>query len=252
LVRVSRWVTVVLAALSLAAAMSLESVSAAWKLLVATGAGAGTVLIARWFWWRVNAWSEITAMTAAALISIALQLIWGLDRGDAGDFATLMLITVPLTTAAWVAVTLATPPEPRPALLEFYRRVRPHSAWWGPIAREAGDAWPAQSIGRDALSWAAICGLIYGLLFGFGKLLLLEPLAGLALLLAALACAAALRRTLAGYKPNEGTAVFSGTAKRSSMDPSAQNIRMARTTSFWVQPCQRSRPTEIEVTPPSQ
>jgi hypothetical protein len=89
-----------------------------------TGAGTGTVLLLRWFWWRINAWSEVSAMAVArrCRCSSRSRLEWDGDKPR--DFAYLMLVTVGLTTIAWLAVTWLTPPEPRTTLHAFYRRVR--------------------------------------------------------------------------------------------------------------------------------
>jgi len=197
LIRVSRWTTVALAALSLGAAASLGSISAAWKILVATGAGVGTVLIARWFWWRVNAWSEIAAMTAAAVISVGLQVGGGLDTGDPNDFVTLMMVTTPLTVLVWAAVALLTPPESEATLTDFYRRIRPHPTFWGPVARRAPEVVDGSSWGADFVTWACVCGLIYGALFGIGKVLLLDPAVGALGLLISFACGARLTKVFA-------------------------------------------------------
>src|SRR4249920_895839 len=94
----SQLVTVLLMIVSLIVTFNLESIGAAWKLLLVTGAGTGTVLLLRWFWWRVNAWSEVTAMIVAAAVSLFLQLRWNWDSDDPRQFAYLMLTTVAITT----------------------------------------------------------------------------------------------------------------------------------------------------------
>jgi SSS family solute:Na+ symporter len=131
---------------------------------------------------------------------LALQLGGGLRTGDPSDFVTLMLITTPLTTVIWVAVTLLTSPENVETLTRFYLRVRPHPMFWGPVARKASASARPESWGSDILGWLAVCGLIYGLLFGAGKVLLLEPLPGAVLLGVALTCAAFLAQT---FHPRE-------------------------------------------------
>ena len=174
LISAARIVTVLLAVASAVITFYMDSIAGAWKLLLATGAGTGTVLILRWFWWRINAWSEVSSMVAAFVVSLSLQLAAGYDTGDPHDFAVVMLITVGLTTVIWIAVTFLTRPEPEEKLVAFYRRVRPYAAFWGPAARVAGDVTPPASARRDLLSWVAGCGLIYGALLGLGKLLLGE------------------------------------------------------------------------------
>src|SRR4029079_15200859 len=124
----SQIVTVLLMAISLVVTYYLGSIKGAWQLLLITGAGTGSVLLLRWYWWRINAWSEVSAMIVAAAVSLYLQLHfgWTSDSNDnTYQFAYLMLTTVAITTAAWILVTFLTPPEPRQRLVEFYRRVRP-------------------------------------------------------------------------------------------------------------------------------
>ena len=97
----------------------LDSIEYAWKLLMVTGAGTGTVLLLRWFWWRINAWSEVSAMIVAAAVSLYLQLYLDWNSDEPRDFALIMLVTVGITTVAWLVVTLLTPPEPRETLVQF-------------------------------------------------------------------------------------------------------------------------------------
>ena len=187
LVSAARIATVLLAIASAVITFYMDSIAGAWKLLLATGAGTGGVLILRWFWWRINAWSEVSSMVAAFVVSVGLQLGAGYDTDDPHDFAVVMLITVGLTTAVWITVTFLTAPEPEEKLVAFYRRVRPYATFWGPAARVASDVPPASGARRDLLSWVAGCGLIYGALLGLGKLLLGElSEAGLFALLAAI------------------------------------------------------------------
>ena len=112
---------------------------------------------------------------------MSLQTIGGLNSDRPVDFAWLMIYTVGFTTAVWLAVTFLTRPEPEAMLVAFYRRTRPSSGW-GPIARLA----PEVNAPADGLSnladWACGCVLIYGALFGVGKLLLKEYAPGLAML----------------------------------------------------------------------
>jgi SSS family solute:Na+ symporter len=171
LVTTSRIATVLLAGIAAVVTFYMESIGGAWKLLLATGAGTGGVLILRWFWWRINAWSEVAAMATAFVVSIALQWQMGYDTDDPNDFAIVMLWTVSVTTIVWVTVTLLTGPEPYDKLLQFYKRVRPYPLLWGPIPAAAGDKDLRRSPMRDVAYWFTGCGLIYGALFGIGKLL---------------------------------------------------------------------------------
>src|SRR5690349_760538 len=176
----SQVVTVLLMIASLIVTFYMESISGAWKLLLVTGAGTGTVLLLRWFWWRINAWSEVSAMITAAVVSLFLQLVLKWDSDKPRDFAYLILVTVGITTVVWITVTLLTRAEPVETLTVFYRRVRPEGPGWNRVAAIAGFA-GAHAEGRLAtqfLNWLLGCALIYGSLFGIGKLIFKEWLLG--------------------------------------------------------------------------
>src|SRR5262249_44814143 len=130
----SQIVTVLVMIISLMVTFNLDSIGGAWKLLLVTGAGTGTVLLLRWFWWRINAWSEVSAMIAAATVSLYLQIYLKWDSDQPRDFAYLMLVTVAITTLVWLFVTFFTAPEPSEKLIQFYRRVRPGGPGWKRIA----------------------------------------------------------------------------------------------------------------------
>jgi Na+/proline symporter len=181
-VSVSRLATILLTLVSAVVTYYLDSIAGAWKLLLVTGAGTGGVLLLRWYWWRINAWSEVSSMIAAFAVSFTLQLGFGLDTDKPADFAWLMIITVAITTAVWLTVTFSTRPEPEGTLVSFYRRTAPSAAGWGPIAAIAPDIKPSRDGLASLADWVAGCMLIYGVLFGTGKLLLHETGSGLALL----------------------------------------------------------------------
>jgi len=176
----------------------MESIGGAWKLLLVTGAGTGTVLLLRWFWWRINAWSEVSAMVTAAVVSIFLQTVLKWNGEDPKQFAYLMLVTVGITSVVWITVTLFTSPEPRVKLISFYRRVRPEGPGWTQVAAEAGLS-ESHAQGRLSLqfaNWILGCALIYGSLFGIGKLIFKEWGAGLLYLLVAIVAGALISRNL--------------------------------------------------------
>lgn len=158
------------------------SISGAWKFLMAIGAGTGSVFILRWFWWRINAWSEVSAMLASFVTSLVLQFWLKWNSDDAEQLAKTVLVTVAVSTATWIAVTLATAPEDRATLLRFYRRVRPAAALWGPVAQEAPEVTPPKDGWTNLRDWAAGCLSIYMALFGVGKLIFGETALGLAFL----------------------------------------------------------------------
>jgi len=157
-VTASRLATIFVALLSACATDYMlthgASIATAWKFLLALGAGAGLVFILRWYWWRINAWSEIAAMTAAATISLTLESRFGLPvvralhhfdpalaprltKTTPHAFAWLMLTTTALTTATWLAVTRLTQPESESTLQSFYDRVRPAALGWNRFALAA-------------------------------------------------------------------------------------------------------------------
>lgn len=186
-VRVSQLATVLLTVISAVITRYMDSIAAAWQLLIVTGAGTGTVLILRWYWWRINAWSEVSAMATAFVVSVWLQTAIGWSSADPRGFASIMLVTVAITTAVWLAVTLLTPAEPEAHLVAFYRRVRPSAALWKPIARLAPEVPPGRELKYNFLDWLAGCGMIYGALFGTGKIILKDYGTGVILLAVALA-----------------------------------------------------------------
>jgi Na+/proline symporter len=184
----SRLATALLTVISAAVAFRIESIGGAWKLLIITGAGTGAVLLLRWYWWRINAWSEVSAMITAFVVSVLLQTVGGLDIDRPLDFARIVLVTVAITTVVWLVVTFATRPETNATLVAFYRRTRPSRMGWGPVAAQAPEVHASADGLANLLDWVAGCVLVYGVLFGVGKLLLQETLPGILLLgLAAIA-----------------------------------------------------------------
>ncbi len=194
----SQAVTVFLMIVSLIVTFNMESIGGAWKLLLVTGAGTGTVLLLRWFWWRINAWSEVSAMICAALVSIFLQVGLKWNSDDPKSFAYLMLVTVGTTSLVWIVVTLISRPEPMDKLIAFYRRVRPEGPGWNGVAAEAGLA-AEHAQGRLSLqfvNWILGVALIYGSLFGIGKLIFKEWGTGFIFLLVAIVAGALISRNL--------------------------------------------------------
>jgi solute:Na+ symporter, SSS family len=192
-VAVSRWATVVLFLLSTLVTWQLGSIEGAWKFLLAIGAGTGLVLILRWYWWRINAWSEISAMVTSFAVSlIAMNTIAKrFAPGDPNADAVVMLVTVAISTVVWLGVTFMTKPEPVATLESFYKRVRPGGPGWAGVSEGLGLG--REPIPGGALAWTNwLAGIVavYGSLFGIGKLVFGEVGVGLAMLvIAALAFA---------------------------------------------------------------
>jgi Na+/proline symporter len=197
LVGISRMATVVIMASSIVVTYFMGSIEGAWRFLLAIGAGTGLVLILRWYWWRINAWSEISAMIASLIVSLVLWFAVGLDPDDPTQWAWIMLATVGASTVAWVGVTFATRPEEEEVLKSFYRRVRPGGPGWTRISealehgQEGMDGGPL-----NWTNWIAGVTCVYASLFGVGKILFGDSVPGAGLLLLATVCFGWIARNL--------------------------------------------------------
>ncbi|NIM49553.1 MAG: sodium:proline symporter [Gemmatimonadales bacterium] len=165
-VRVSQLVVVSLMIVGGLAAYTMQSIRGAWELFFGMTVGIGGVYVMRWWWWRVNAWSEIAAWVSTAVVYVGAYVI---DPDLV--FGWHLIITAGLSTVCWVAVTLVTPPTDERKLIEFYERVRPGSPWWQPVARRSSV--PVDRMGwSDIRDWCAGLVFIYAGLFAVGKLIL--------------------------------------------------------------------------------
>jgi Na+/proline symporter len=179
-VNASRLATVFLVLAAAVVAWELTSVSAGWKIVLELGAGTGGVYLLRWYWWRVNAWSEISAMAAALVTTLALHsdAFWMATLGRAKPFsgsdpvvfAKTTLCTTGVTTLVWLIVTLLTRPEEDDTLVKFYKKVRPQVTGWKPVAKLAGDVSGTQDLGRNLLSWLLGCVMVYTMLACIGQM----------------------------------------------------------------------------------
>ena len=205
-VNASRLATALLVVAAAAVAWELKSVSDGWKIVLELGAGTGGVYLLRWYWWRVNAWSEISAMFAAMVTTLALHsdALWNALIGHSQPFtgsapvifAKTTLCTTGVTTLVWIAVTLLTSAVPQDTLIKFYTKVRPQITGWLPVAKLAGDVPVTRDLGRNLLSWILGCVLIYSALFSIGKLCFGLYQEGLLLAILAVASALALSRLM--------------------------------------------------------
>ncbi len=194
----SRVATGLLMVLSLVVMAFLSSVEQGWKILLGLGAGTGLVLILRWYWWRVNAWSEISAMAASFVTCILLQVV-GLDLGDtaSGDYALTMGITVAVTTLVWLTVTFMTAPETDAVLERFYRQVRPGGAGWRRVSTRLGfgdDKVPGGVL--SWVNWVAGVVAVYASVFSVGAMLTGWPVRGLVYAVVALGAFSLIYRNL--------------------------------------------------------
>ena len=183
---IGKIMTVILMILAAFTALKMQSISKAWEFIFSMGAGIGLVLILRWFWWRVNAWSEITALATSIFITISLEIIALIQTLTNQEQYTLfgskpilfgitlqihhkLMIIVPVAIISWVAATYFTKPEPIEKLEEFYKKVQP-GGWWGPITANFEHTLQPVTKGIFIL-WIAGILMIYGFTFGIGNLI---------------------------------------------------------------------------------
>lgn len=180
LVAVGRISTVVLMIFSAALALLLQNALQLFDVLLAFGAGTGLIFILRWFWWRINAWSEITAMFASGIISIILKLtpvgtyLFATETGLLPDWSEYIFIVV-VTTIIWLIATFMTQPESNETLRSFYRKIQPGGPGWSKVVDEAKT--DAVEIVKDKEKWSVPAGvtamllgvlLIYSIMFATG------------------------------------------------------------------------------------
>jgi Na+/proline symporter len=171
-VRVSRLLVVVLMIVGGTAAYVMQSIRGAWELFFGMTVGIGGVYIMRFWWWRVNAWSEIAAWISTAVVYVGLYL-----HNPAITFGWHLIFTAGVSTACWLLVTLVTPPTDQRKLIEFYEKVRPGTPWWKPVAERSGVA--VEQMGwSDVSGWVGGLFFIYSGMFGVGKVVLAEWTAG--------------------------------------------------------------------------
>jgi hypothetical protein len=172
-VAVSRVATVIIVLLSAVVTYFMNRITSGWELVLTLGAGTGLVYILRWYWWRVNAWSEIAAMSAALVVSLGLRWLGTFDSASPIGFAQTILTTVAITTAVWLIATFVTAPEPDAKLAAFYRRVRPAGPGWTGVAALAGAAQglAAERLAPGFVNWILGIAAVYTTLFAVGEIL---------------------------------------------------------------------------------
>jgi SSS family solute:Na+ symporter len=175
----SRLFMLLLTVAALIASAFLSSILDAYKYLGLLWGGVSTVLIARWYWWRVNPQSEIAALATSLTLSIILALFLP-DVKDADgklvtDYYTLRLMIVVFTSAiVWVIVAFATSKEPDERAIEFYKKMRIPGPGWRKVAEMTGVKPEEGQLLVATLGWIGCVALIIGLLIGVGKLLFHE------------------------------------------------------------------------------
>jgi SSS family solute:Na+ symporter len=171
-VNVSRITTFILMFFSLLVTTQFSRISDAWKFVLVCSGGIGLVLLLRWFWWRINAWSELSAMIAPYLIYPILKFKYQLD------FETTLIVIVLWSTIIWLLVTMLTPPTEKSKLQSFYRKVHPGGVGWKHISDEMPDVKGDTGYARLFVDWILGCLLVLLSLFGTGKIIFGDYLAG--------------------------------------------------------------------------
>jgi Na+/proline symporter len=198
-VKISRISTFFLLLLSLIVTTQFQRISDAWKFVLLCSGGIGSVLILRWFWWRINAWSEISAMLAPYLLFAILKIIYQVPLKDLMtifDFETLLLIIVAWSTVVWLTVTFLTKPTEKEKLISFYKKVHPGGIGWRKISAELPDVTGDSGYGLLFANWALGCTMILSALFGIGKIIFHQYVAASIFVVIAVFCATVIYRNM--------------------------------------------------------
>jgi hypothetical protein len=186
-VRASQVCTVIMLGIAVTVAYFMGSVRAAWEYLATLTAGYGFIVVARWFWWRINAWAELAALAGCGLGSLVAN---HLLRPYLHTFGQRFIVVAAISTASWILVSLVTRPCPLEDLVRFCRAVRPFPLGWGPVRRAHPELVWSPSFGRSMALWGVGMVFVFSLCFGVGHLLLGS--ASLALLFGTLVAASLL------------------------------------------------------------
>ena len=178
LVAVGRITTVVLMVLAGLLALALQNALQAFSILLQIGAGTGLLFILRWFWWRINIYSEITAMVVSFVIALYMELLHPALGGTPLDGTTQLLLGVGITTICWVGVTLLTHPEDEDVLYSFIEKINPGGPGWKSVHERAAASGKKLTISKQAwnVPTGILCMLfgslmIYSLMFSTGYFL---------------------------------------------------------------------------------
>jgi len=164
LVLVGRAATLLITVLSAAGSFAMTDVGKVFRFLILIGNGSGTVLLLRWFWWRVNAWAEWAALLVAPIIALLATFVPALDQLS---FGAKLVLTAGGAVAVWVPVMLLTPAESPAVLDAFYARARPGGPGWRAVRSRVG-AQPPSPLGRELVEAAAMLAMVLGGMLAIG------------------------------------------------------------------------------------
>lgn len=187
-VKVARVSTVALIVLSSVVGLQLETAMQAFQILLQIGAGTGLVFLLRWFWWRINTWSEISAMVISFLVAVYFGFLHTPLGFTKWDPSAELVVGVAVTTVGWLVVTFLTPPVDTETLKDFHTRIQPLGKGWeavvprkrGPAQDGDVDTGQGGELAAGLLSWFLGCVMVYAALFGTGFLLYGNMVWGLA------------------------------------------------------------------------
>ncbi len=171
-VSAGRVTTVILFVFSSAFVFVLDTAKDAFDIILQVGAGTGLLYLVRWFWWRVNAWSEVAAMVSSFTISLLLLILS--KNGIHFNTHTALLITIAFTTFCWILTAYLAPPTDKQVLISFYKKVRPFGPGWKHIREEVGEPVgekSSENIPLALLGWFSGCTAIWSSLFTVGNFL---------------------------------------------------------------------------------
>jgi len=168
-VAVGRLVTGLLMLAAALLTFELESAKRSFDLMLSVGAGTGLIYLLRWFWWRINAWSEVAAMVSSFCVAVGFFVAGKLGHAVSPELS--LVITVVVTTAVWITTTFLTQPTERATLVAFYKLVRPAGPGWRDVRAEAGVGASPDSLANSLLGWVLGCTFVYAALFGAGSFL---------------------------------------------------------------------------------
>jgi len=176
-VRASQVSTVIMLSLGITAATFMDSVQSAWYYLAMLTAGYGFVVVARWFWWRVNAWSELASLSGSLVGSLLANHVL-----DLPNYGQKFIFAASISLTGWIVVTLLTPPSTMEHLAAFARAVKPYPVGWGPVYRAYPDIDWSPNFSRSVALFIVGSAAILCICFGVGNMLLGTATMGLSML----------------------------------------------------------------------
>lgn len=168
-INVSRIATLVLSIVTGIITYYVTSIIGVFKFLIAFGSGTGLVYIVRWFWWRVNAWSEISAMITSTVMTV---IAYTHPAFSSSPYYAKLSFIISVSTVIWISVTFLTQPVQKEKLIEFYKKTTPGGIGWKPIEKLLNDPSEKNKLSEAVIEWIWGCLFVIGLTMGIGKLLL--------------------------------------------------------------------------------